>query len=363
MYTLGIQFSHHASVALLKDNEVIFFCLEERFDKKKRSDNFPSKALSQIKNFTNSIDLMSGVNGRLETFKTAVEFLKNNGVNVKRATLNNKKHHLYHAASVFYISQLDNASCLIVDGAGSGFPLTDKLRSSETTSIYEVGADGVFDCTYKRVTVGIFSLGSIPELVKLYPTSRQIPHITLTDELVDKLNKQCNTIRSKNKELMSEKIEASTALDIGLIYHCASAKTGIKLGWGVGGAEGKMMGLSGYGNLPNATEDQVLAYDTQKELEEEFIKKVSLCKQNNIVIGGGCALNILGNSWIKKTFPHLNIFVDPIAHDGTLGLGAAVHSFYKETRCKDKLIISPYTGINYNITKNYIYECARKYSI
>ena len=56
MYTLGIQFSHHASVALLKDNEVIFFCLEERFDRKKRSGNFPSKALSQIKNFTNSID-------------------------------------------------------------------------------------------------------------------------------------------------------------------------------------------------------------------------------------------------------------------------------------------------------------------
>ena len=50
MYTLGIQFSHHASVALLKDNEVIFFCLEER------SGNFPYKALSQIKNFTNSID-------------------------------------------------------------------------------------------------------------------------------------------------------------------------------------------------------------------------------------------------------------------------------------------------------------------
>ena len=88
-----------------------------------------------------------------------------------------------------------------------------------------------------------------------------------------------------------------------------------------------------YPQLKNPSEQmkQNLAYNVQKAAELIFVKRVeqalSLKPCNNLVIGGGCALNILANSVIKKTFPNLNIFVEPIASDASQSLGAALHHY------------------------------------
>jgi predicted NodU family carbamoyl transferase len=78
-----------------------------------------------------------------------------------------------------------------------------------------------------------------------------------------------------------------------------------------------------------------IAYSVQKSLEKIFLNKIEYIIKNvkckNIVLSGGCALNILGNSIIKKKYPKLNIYVDPIANDASLSLGAAKYHYYKRS--------------------------------
>lgn len=348
MYTLGINFSHHASVALLKDNEVILFVLEERLNRNKNYIGLPIECLRLVKQYTDSIDLVVGISGKRKTYNDAIKFLQDDGVNVKRHILNNPAHHLYHASAGFYMSGFDEASCLVIDGAGAinYFRDSDKIRASETTSIYETTFGGGFKNTYKRFTVGIYDCN----FKFLYDKG-----ITLKTpfELTEEEKK---AFRQKYPPI--ERMDISTEFDIGFLYSIYTYRLQFKVH-----GEGKLMGLSGYGKLPDATHGQIRAYEIQQLLEKEFVKKVKLCRSNNIVLSGGCALNILGNSHIKRIFPHLNIYIDPVATDGTLSLGAAAHSFYKETNCKDRLIFNPYLGPRYTITRDHVNECARKYSI
>ena len=46
-------------------------------------------------------------------------------------------------------------------------------------------------------------------------------------------------------------------------------------------------------------------------------------KCNNIVLTGGCFLNVVVNYKLLKEFPDLNFYVDPISFDGGTAIGAA----------------------------------------
>jgi predicted NodU family carbamoyl transferase len=57
-----------------------------------------------------------------------------------------------------------------------------------------------------------------------------------------------------------------------------------------------------------------LAYSVQQSLEKIFLERIdyTIKKTNckNIVFSGGCALNVVGNSKIKKNFPKIKFYVD-----------------------------------------------------
>jgi predicted NodU family carbamoyl transferase len=100
-----------------------------------------------------------------------------------------------------------------------------------------------------------------------------------------------------------------------------------------------------------------MAYEVQKALEKTFLYHAEFISKNskikNLVIGGGCALNILGISAIKEKYPEFNIFVDPIAHDGTHSIGAGLQQ-YKNMVAKGNLkkanhFNSIYTGPKYDL--------------
>lgn len=357
MYTLGIGFSHHSSVCLLKENEVVFFSSEERLNRKKEWGGgllVPYNCLSLIKTFTNNIDYVCGVSGGYTTFQSAISFLKENGVRVHKANINNAAHHLYHAAAGFYSSNFDYASCIVVDGAGSMFRFNSEFKASESTSHYEIDIYKGFRCTRKQFTVGIYENEGIPTLVSNYPDSKRTS-ATITEEEIIKFKQKLKNI---------DEVVVTTELDTGLKYHCGSARVGQMLKWkSLRGCDGKVMGLSAYGSEGSEFPEKKLAYQTQKELEYDFLEKVKFCESENIVLSGGCALNILGNSLIKRTYPHLNVYADPIAHDATIALGAAAYNYYKFSNNKEKLIFSPYTGFDYNISVDDVYERTRKYSL
>lgn len=357
MYTLGINFSHHGSIALLKDNEVVLFCLEERFNRQKEWGGgklVPRLSLSLIKQFTNSINYVCAVSGSSEQLKQSVSYLKEIGISVDKAGINNAAHHLYHAAAGFYMSHFDDASCVVIDGAGALYKFSKKLRASETTSFYEVDYTSGFTCIHKTLTVGVYDGGGIKTLTDNYP-DRKDTGFEITEHEIQSFSSQLKQVAS---------VDVSTQLDTGLKFHCGSAKVGIMLGWKkLQGCDGKVMGLAAYGNNSESTKEQQLAYETQKILEKDFIEKIKKCQSKNIVLSGGCALNILGNSLIKTTYPDLNLFIDPVAHDGTIALGAATYNYYKISRCTDKLVYTPYSGPQYNYTVEDVYEYTRKHSL
>ena len=79
-----------------------------------------------------------------------------------------------------------------------------------------------------------------------------------------------------------------------------------------------------------------IAWRVQKETEElvgNLIQKAAdETGETNIVISGGYALNCVANYYYKKRFPNLNIYVDPIAHDGGSAIGLALFVWYSKSQ-------------------------------
>ena len=354
MYILGINFSHHTSLALMKDNKVLLHVLEERLVKRKHFRGLPKLALRLIKQYTDVVDVVVGVSGNQAKLDRCVEVLKRDGVHVKSSHLKNLSHHLFHGAAAFYMSKLDNASVLVVDGAGSMVPVNKNNRASETTSVYDVVFPNIWKPVYKKFTAGIYDQ-LIPGLnahqINIDGLSGWPPNYTASD--IERFRKMYSNV---------DTLEIDSRIDIGFKYAILTAMIGFR-----SAGEGKTMGLSAYHNsLEGGTLEDTpysklsaiqIAYKIQKECEASFLEKIKWCRnKNNLVFGGGCSLNILGNSVIKKALPDVNMYVDPVAMDGTLALGGAAYTFYTLTQCKDKMEYSIYSGPEYNITKDEVYS-------
>jgi carbamoyltransferase len=332
MFTLGINLSHHSSIALLKDNEVLLFIHEERLNRDKYHRGLPYRSLDLIKNYTNNIDSVIQVSGSTDNLKAIVKYLADQNVDITTFRNDGSLHHMSHAAAGFFMSHFDTATVVVIDGAGALYRLNkSNVRISETTSLYDARFPQIV-CTDKHFVIGLYDKKPL----------------VYTDD--DK-----KAFRAKFK---NSRVSITEALDIGWKY----AEVTSSIGFGTFG-EGKTMGLSAYGHKPTTDQNVNKAYNIQKELEAVFVHLASKIKTDNVVLSGGCALNILGNSLIKKTYSNLNVFVDPIAADGTVALGAAAYEYYSKTKDINKLVFGLYQGPQYQLEKNYIYECARKYSV
>jgi predicted NodU family carbamoyl transferase len=63
--------------------------------------------------------------------------------------------------------------------------------------------------------------------------------------------------------------------------------------------------------------------DTQEEVAKLIEKAIDLTGLNKICIAGGYGLNCVTNYFIKKKFPNIEIYHEPISHDGGTAIGAA----------------------------------------
>lgn len=55
-------------------------------------------------------------------------------------------------------------------------------------------------------------------------------------------------------------------------------------------------------------------------IKEDFLDDIE-AHDNNLIISGGSALNVLANEAIKRAFPDFNIYIPPNCHDGGLSFG------------------------------------------
>lgn len=384
LYTLSLNLSQHdSSVAVFRNDQLVFFNQAERYTKIKHDSIISVDVIKHIfENITNTIDILV-IGSHLTENKPAIEFILQNFktdkviINrnlsdecleiIRENNIEYLTHHNSHAMSAFYMSPFDEAVCLIVDALGSPFNIPNNqsikqnqsgIHGSETTSILEISKNYKIKTLYKRSQTLPVMLTNIND--RVFPISHVGVDLRSLNE--DPFN------RFKNEKY---RFDVSTNNDIGIMYDTIS----LHLKFGIFGS-GKVMGLSAYGKedptLPPFLVDNSiysnnnlfslgrelnhilypelfgeisfdkkanLAYSVQKALEKIFLHHVEFIKQNskirNLVIGGGCALNILGVSLIKEHYPEFNIFVDPIAHDATHAIGEGIH-FYNilGTRCK-----------------------------
>jgi carbamoyltransferase len=372
MYILGINISHHSSVCLLKDGEIVFYQEEERVSKIKMhcpinillkikniraslegtQNHDPShllyvKSLEEITKYTNKIEhvIFSSYGHRLNTI--IINTIKDQLDNLLEIgkVHHYQEHHLYHACSAFYSSGFDSALSIVLDGGGFRKTFEDISSFQEQESVY------------------LFDYNNIIDIFKHF--SNYHDYQTPKDEI--------DFIYEK------EGFFFSNSFSCGGIFNLISTV----IGFG-GGEAGKTMGLAAYGIGKNVTESwfsldnktgiwttnsneiirsfqqrfevrenlfslieaakisevsELVAADLARKAQVETLehtvrlidKYTKLTGEKNVVLSGGYFLNCSNNYEYIKRFPDLNFFVDPIAHDGGTAIGAAKYLHHKST--------------------------------
>lgn len=301
MKIVGVNISHDVSVCLLDNGKLKKFYHEDRLQKVKHLpatvdfNNFLS-----LNNFVNqNIDLIaySGVthpaaDPELKSIKNKIH----NKFNCN-SFYDDSKHHLYHALNGFYLSNFDEAMCIVVDGGGAK---PTKWPYQEIESIFYVNKN-----CYVTYFQNCSNLPSIP-----------IKNCFIYSDLESK-----QIINGVEYQFTSRAMG-------GISFEIASNLIGFN-----SSDAGKLMGLSSYAHSKNKYnlnyKHVKLADEIQKENFErtcELINKAhKYRKLKNIILSGGVALNCVNNYKYVQKFKNLNFFVDPNPNDSGTSLGVALY--------------------------------------
>ena len=385
-WVAGITRGHNGATCLLKDGEIVFYLEEERLSRKKY-DGGPLAGLLKIKEYTDKLDCLVVAHTQPLEQAGKIDFTGDdmytgfarkiglidphfNGREHPQVLDLSSIHHELHAACAFYNSGFETAAVLIVDGAGTYVPLGEVI-GWELETIFEASYPAKFATKYKHIGVR----GPQPAYEKI-----QVPH------------------KNRGKP---EDIHDVIFTDHAGITKCYEAMTDY-CGFSFIEA-GKAMGLAPYGkdnsnippifmgpegrylsnrnlftpNYPNgAYVDKVtfpsldtdniemkkdLAYAVQKATQEQvtrlILDAVERTGQKNICIAGGYGLNCVANYEYLKHLPEgINLYVEPISHDGGTCIGAAkmvYHDHFEDMTIRPHKTI--YYGPNY-FEKNGFYD-------
>ena len=321
---LGINPFHNGSVCVLSDGKVIYFLEEERLSRLKKDANPFRVILDIINKYQIDEIALAGINLNDAKLNYSLEdpflaLIRKFNIPIKNTTQLSENHHLTHLYHSLYNSGFSKALGIVIDGGGS--------QKSTTTS-------------------------SFSETDSIYDIQDTTPKLIYTNKIIN------------DPKSLSKPVNISSAFNA----------TSLKLGFNLGD-EGKVMGLSSYGNknpkipvlfdksnisdplvlgeknltnwrewyinLDNFSRDyswhksppkitdleKDLAWRIQNDSQEvvkNYIKTFTQkTKHTNIVCSGGYFLNCVSNYYLTKEFPNLNFYFEPISHDGGTAIGAA----------------------------------------
>ena len=358
---LGIHPGHNGSAALVSNGELVYYLEEERLSRMKRDAN-PFRTITDICSKYKIDELIIGGTNDPSEHNPTIWTNENYFNNIVRkyypevkTSMLHLEHHLIHGSCAFFNSGFETSALLIIDGAGSLRKYEDhNIESYEIESIYNANYKNGFKCVYKNhgsfyrsrlelydgshlfddtagitkayegitqylgwhpieagKTMGLSPYGknnsNIPPLFKNGKGNRDIfvtqyPKGANIDELnpIFKRDRDPSKFHHNPKELLE--IEADLAWKI--------------------------------------------QNDTQEEVAKLIEKAIDLTGQNKICIAGGYGLNCVTNYFIKKKFPNIEIYHEPISHDGGTAIGAAkygwfIHSLDTTIRKQTSIYLGP----------------------
>lgn len=364
MKILGLHVHHNASVCLFDGADLIFYQQEERLSRHKHAGGYPIHSLVELKKITDHLDvvLISGYNLDYDSSVSVIGYLHNMGFKIEEWFYYFKSHHLSHAFKAFCSSKFSESLVVVWDGRGSNYNLSDGSVAYETTSIFHMSYENGVKLVSKRLYRPNSEHDDVNDLKVIYRSEDYFNNFTSPIKL---------------HEEYYEKILLK-APDIGKFYETVVGH----LGFNSITDCGKLMGLHPYGKENKVVHDLIyddiinefkcdilspdiekinvnvekykfletkkenkenlfdLAYETQKGLEKtgfNIIKKV-LDKNisKNLVLSGGISLNIVSNSYYRKSIPDdINLYVEPLCGDEGNSIGITQFYMY------DKLKVRP----------------------
>lgn len=361
---LAINPGHNGSAALISDGDIIFYTEEERLSRMKYDGN-PFRAMLTVLE-SNHVDelVIGGTSSDLVklpwTYEDAYTALvRKFNPNVKVTNLGSR-HHLGHAAGAFYNSGFETAAAVIVDGAGSlhtakfteaeNSPIT---RGYETESIFHCSYPGTFTVIYKRYADG--KTLDFDNGVQYFNDS-----VTIT-----------KAYEAVSNYLGFGFIEAGKTMglapygrydeNIPLFFLDGKGNKDLLIPAYPGGA---LINEQSVPYLARSQDpktwhrdfskvrdiDKNIAWHIQRETQELVGDLIEMAAEQtgekNIVVAGGYGLNCVANYYYLERFPDLNIYVDPVSHDGGTALGLALLAWYTYSNTSDiKPLRTLYLGL------------------
>ena len=369
---VSINRGHNSATTLMIDGKIIWYCEEERLSRNKY-DGSPLMGLMKVFDYVDHIDELVICHTHRhgpELDWTGEDLYQGFIRKISRGkwephiTYIDSIHHELHAHLGFVNSGFKTAACVIADGAGS-FLTTEAIDSTiyEFETIFKAKWPLEFEVTYKHLgsnwAIGVLPLDEekkvlvteYPGIVKMYEAVTMYcgfssieagktmglspygkPNANLPELFRDNWSSREVLIPDyPNQSRINVQRYPELMKDVEVLTKAHEEGTPI---W---------------------TQTQKdLAYLCQKESEEQLIRLIRKAHEDtgekNIVVSGGYGLNCVANYKYWKEFPDLNIYVEPISHDGGTSMGGALYVWHnlQETEEPVGRRESIYYGPQYN---------------
>lgn len=358
MIVMGVNLSHDGSVCVIKDGEVIYYQEEERLTHEKHTTGFINsfseavsmyhpEAICFVGAFPHDLDPHALIS-TLMLSKGMVKHFTNVGYYPDVFWM--KDHHMAHALMAFRNSEFEDASVVVIDGAGQAFIDEDYLyRESET--IFSANSESI--ATLNKKLIRYLARGDYEDMLKREASLR--PYFKATTDPIP----------------TSYDVDIHPAnVSVGKLF----SQVGMKIFGGHHNA-GKVMGLSAYGKddpthkkffnkdhrnvlTPNVEasfqeiSDEDLAYRIQHDSYEFasniIFDAIARNPSNNVVLAGGYFLNCVNNYKYLKKFAGTRFYVEPNSSDAGTSIGAAMWIYERLSEKKAQAVKTMYLGKNAN---------------
>jgi len=373
IWIAAIARGHNSGVCLLKDGEIVFSIEEERLSRHKY-DGGPLASMVKILEYTDKLDyLIIAHTQPLEQTAGKIDYTGDDvytGLARKLGLIDRKvpnvqkhpqvidlafMHHKLHAACAFYRSGFKEAVSLIVDGAGTFYPMS---YNDSPLTLWEV--ESIVDCEYPA---------NFKTLYKHYGTREPIAGAYMPEFDSTPLGEEGDT----HEAYISDRAGIVKVYE-GVTEYCGFSAI----------EAGKTMGLFPYGKensaipklfetnskiplsnrnlmvprypmsstvnamlfdyldqMPSPDEDATtlqnrrdMAYAVQTQTQEQVLRLIRLaCEKSGkkqVVLSGGYGLNCVANYFYLDGLKEdgIEFYVEPISNDAGTAMGAALMFWY-----------------------------------
>ena len=338
---------HNGSTTLLVDGKVVFYLEEERLSKFKY-DGSPLLGLTKVFEYVDHIDHLvvchTHRNGP-ELDWTGEDMYQGLVRKIAKKKFDFQTHfidtihHEMHAACGFYNSGFETAACVIADGAGS-FIQFDGLQdiAYEFETIFKASYPKNFETVWKHLGTKS-SIGLQQPEEYLYVT--EYPGLT---KMYEAVTQYCGFPAIEAGKLMGLAPYGKPNEDLPKFFRDRWGNRDLIIPTYPNAAQinykryqiladdlrRHVEGISEYTEI-----QKDLAYKIQEETSDRMVELIRIAHEEtgetNIVVCGGYGLNCVANYKYWKEFPNLNIYCEPISHDGGTSIGGAKYVYHQLT--------------------------------